>query len=390
VPRNGTIPRHYKPAKKEQIVAKRGNNEGSISKRKDGRWMGRYTVYTANGPKQKSIYGKTREEVAQKLTKAMADRDGGLYFEAENLTISAFLERWLNDSVRGSVRASTYKSYRRQVDRYIVPAIGRTKLKKLAPAHVQGLYRSMLDRGLATRTVQYTHAVLRRAMKQAVRWGMIPRNPCDDTDPPKLQREEIRPLDREQACRLLEAAEGDRLEALYKLALHTGMRPGELLALRWEDVDLDGKTLRVSRALSEGQFTPPKRAKSRRSIDLNAGSITALRAHRKRQLEEMMQKAGLWQDYGLVFPSNVGTPLSHRNVVRSFKAVLHRAGLPSSVRLYDLRHTCATLLLSRNVHPKYVQELLGHASIALTLDTYSHVLPSMKSGTASAMEEALG
>src|SRR5215217_62990 len=152
------------------MAKRRGNGEGSITRRKDGRWMGRYTVYMANGPKQKTIYGKTRAEVAEKLTKAMADRDGGLYFEAENLTISAFLERWLNDSVRGSVRASTHSSYRRQVGRYIVPAIGYVKLKKLTLAHVQGTYRSMLDRGLAARTVQYTHAVLRRAMKQAVRW----------------------------------------------------------------------------------------------------------------------------------------------------------------------------------------------------------------------------
>src|SRR5215204_4840957 len=150
-------------------MGRRGNGEGSITRRKDGRWMGRYTVHTTNGPKQKTIYGKTRAEVNQKLTKAMADRDGGLYFEAENLTVSAFLERWLNDSVRGSVRASTHASYGRQVVRYIVPAIGGMKLKKLTPAHVQGMYRSMLDRGLATRTVQYTHAVLRRAMKQAVR-----------------------------------------------------------------------------------------------------------------------------------------------------------------------------------------------------------------------------
>ncbi len=167
------------------------------------------------------------------------------------------------------------------------------------------------------------------------------------------------------------------------------MRQGELLALKWQDLDLEAARLQVNRALSEGEFTPPKRDKSRRSIDLTAGSITALKAHRKRQLEEMMQKPRLWQDYGLVFPSSVGTPLSHRNVVRSFKAVLRRANLPSSVRLYDLRHTCATLLLSRNVHPKYVQELLGHASIAQTLDTYSHVLPGM-GGIAGAMDDALG
>jgi integrase len=168
------------------------------------------------------------------------------------------------------------------------------------------------------------------------------------------------------------------------------MRPGELLAHKWQDVDFETARLRVNRALSGGEFTPPKRAKSRRSIDLTAGSVAALRARRKRQLEEMMNRAGLWQDYGLVFPSSVGTPISHRNLVRSFKTVLRRANLPSSVRLYDLRHTCATLLLSRNVHPKYVQELLGHASIAQTLDTYSHVLPNMDGGIGDAINDALG
>lgn len=372
------------------MAKRRGNGEGSITRRKDGRWMGRYTVHTANGPKQKAIYGKTRQEVAASLAKAIADRDGGLYFEADNLTVSEYLERWLNDSVKGSVWASTHASYQRQVNRYIVPALGRMKMKKLTPAHVQGMYRSMLDRGLSARTVQYAHAVLRRSLKQAVRWGMIPRNPCDDTDPPKIQREGIRPLDQEQTRRLLKAAEGERHEAFYILAVHTGMRPGELLALRWEDVDLEAASLRVSRTLSEGKFTAPKTAKSRRRIDLTAGSVRALRNHRKSQLEERMKLAGLWQDHELVFPSSVGTPLSHRNVVRSFKAVLHRASLPATVRLYDLRHTCATLLLSRNIHPKYVQELLGHASIALTLDTYSHVLPSMGGGTTGAIEDALG
>jgi integrase len=174
------------------------------------------------------------------------------------------------------------------------------------------------------------------------------------------------------------------------VAVHTGMRPGEVLALKWDNVDLDCGTLQLNRALSDGEFTAPKTARSRRRIMLTAASVKALRAHRKRQLEERMQRAGLWQDYGLVFPSTVGTPLSHRNVVRSFKALLKRAGLPAGTRLYDLRHTCATLLLSCNIHPKYVQELLGHASISQTLDTYSHVIPGMDGGTASAIEDALG
>ena len=299
------------------------------------------------------------------------------------------MERWLNDSVRGGVQSSTYESYRCQVKRHVIPAIGRTKLKKLTELHVQHLYREMQERGLSSRTVQYSHAVLRRALKQAVRWKMIPRNVCQDMDPPRVRREEMRPLDLQQTRRLLEAARGERLQALYVLAVHTGMRPGEMLALKWSDVDMDAKTLQVNHALSAGAFTAPKTSKSRRRIDLTAGCVAALKAHRKRQLEERMQRTGLWSDHGLVFPSSVGTPLSHRNVVRAFKGALQRAGLPSSVRLYDLRHTCATLLLSRNVHPKYVQELLGHASIALTLDTYSHIVAGMNGGTASAIEDAL-
>jgi integrase len=248
----------------------------------------------------------------------------------------------------------------------------------------------MQDRGLSTRTVQYTHAVLRRALKQAKRWGMVDRNVAEDVDPPRLKRDEIRPLDREQTRRLLEVAEGDRMHAFYVVAITAGLCPGEMLALRWSDVDLEAGMLRINRTLSGGEFVTPKTPRSRRKIELCNTARSALRAHRKRHLEEQMKKAGLWKDHGLVFPSTVGTPLSHRNVVRSFKALLKRAELPASTRLYDLRHTCATLLLSSNVHPKYVQELLGHASIAQTLDTYSHVLEGMDGGIGSAMDAAVG
>src|SRR5918995_49608 len=372
------------------MLGKRGNGEGSITRRKDGLYMARYTVQTTTGSKRKAIYGKTRQEVSEKLNKALADRDVGLIFDAENLTMGEYLDRWLRDSVQGSVRASTYKSYGQQVRRYLKPSLGRMKLRKLSPMHVQGMYREMQDRGLATRTVQYAHAVLHRALKQARRWGMVSHNVAEDVDPPQVKRGEIRPLNRDQTRVLLKTAEGHRLEALYIVAVHTGMRPGEMLALKWDDVDFDSETLQLKRALSDGEFTAPKTARSRRRIKLTTGSVKALRAHRKRQLEERMQRAGLWEDHGLVFPSTVGTPLCHRNVVRSFKALLRRAGLPATVRLYDLRHTCATLLLSRNVHPKFVQELLGHASISQTLDTYSHIIEGMDGGVTDAIDEALG
>ena len=266
------------------------------------------------------------------------------------------MERWLLTSAKGSVRESTYESYRKQVERYVVPAVGRVKLKRLSAMQIQGMYRAMLDRSLSPRTVQYTHAVLHRALGQAVRWGLIPRNVSEDVDRPRLRREEIRPLNRSQARLLLETAResGDRFEALYVLALHTGMRPGELLGLKWEDVDLDKRGLQLNRALAGKNLTAPKTKRSRRRIDLSAAGMAALKAHRKRQLEERIKRTGLWRDHGLVFPSAVGTPLSHRNVVRAFKDLLKRAGRPQSTRLYDLRHTCATLLLGSNVHPKYV------------------------------------
>ena len=276
-------------------MGKRGNGEGSITRRKDGLYMARYTVQTATGSKRKSIYGKTRQEVSEKLNKALADRDGGLIFDAENLTVSEYLDRWLRDSVQGSVRASTYKSYGQQVRRYLKPSLGRMKLRKLSPMHVQGLYREMQDRGLSARTVQYTHAVLHRALEQARRWGVVDRNVAEDVDTPQVKREEIRPLNRDQTRALLKAAEGHRLEALYIVAVHTGMHPGEILALKWDDVDLDCGTLQLNRALSDGEFTAPKTARSRRRIMLTAASVKALRAHRKRQLEERIRRAGLWQ-----------------------------------------------------------------------------------------------
>ncbi len=373
----------------------RGNGEGSISKRKDGRYMARYTVQTPDGPKQKTIMGRkgeSRDDVAKRLTKAMADRDGGLVFDSQSVTVGEYLERWLSDSVRDTVRPSTYKSYGRMVSNHLVPSVGRVKLSRLKPHDLRGLYREKLDSGLSTRTVRYMHTIAKKALKDAVRMEMIPRNPADAVDPPKLVQEEMQPMSADQVKALLAAAT-ERLAAFYTVAVHTGMRPGEMLALRWDDVDLEASpaTARVNRSRStSGEISEPKTARSRRNIELSGAAASTLRAHRKRQLEERMRLSGLWEDQGLVFPSEIGTPLSHHNLIRSFKRNLRRAALPETFRLYDLRHTCATLLLSRNVYPKYVQEMLGHASITLTLDTYSHVIPGMDGGTASAMDEALG
>jgi integrase len=375
------------------MARKRGNGEGSIYRRKDGRWVGQYLVYTAAGPKYRYIYGKTRKVVAEKLTKAMADRDGGLIFEAGKMTLGEYLDRWISDSVRGTVRVSTYERHEQIIRLHIKPSLGRVGLKKLIPAHVRGLIGEKLDAGLAPATVRKIHSTLHKALSQAVSDGMIPSNAAD-VKAPRPVPEEMRPLSKDEARVLLEAARGDRFGALYVLAITTGLRRGELLGLRWDDVDLEGATLRVGRALVRegGRYIigETKTRRGRRQINLTARTVNALKAHRKKQLEEKIRRAGLYKDNSLIFASEVGTPLNPENLVkRSFKPLLKRVGLPE-IRFHDLRHTCATLLLGRGVHPKFVQELLGHANIAMTLDTYSHYLPSMGDQVAGAMGETLG
>ncbi|MBA2441115.1 MAG: site-specific integrase [Rubrobacter sp.] len=375
----------------------RANGEGSIYKVRDksGKITGyraAYYVHTAKGPKRKYLSGKTRDEVAVKLTKAMADRDGGFVFDAGTVTVEEYLERWLSDSVRDTVRQRTYEGYEHIVERHISPALGGVKLSKLTPAHVRGLYRDKLDAGLSPRTVRYVHTTLNKALSQAVADGLIPRNAAASVKPPQPRKTEIRPLDTEQVRTLLETVSGDRLEALYVVAVTAGLREGELLGLRWEDVDLEAGRIQVRRTASEARtglvYEMPKSGVGRQ-VRLGQKATQALRAHRKRQLEERMEKAGLWEDHGLVFPSEVGTPLGARNLQRGFKIRLKRAGLPESTRFHDLRHTCATVLLGQGVNPKFVQELLGHKDIALTLNVYSHVLPDMGDAAAGAMDDAL-
>jgi integrase len=377
------------------VSKKRGNGEGSIYRRKDGRWVGQYTIYTAAGPKYRYLYSKTRAAVAEKLTKAMADRNGGLIFDVGNLTVGEYLDSWLSDSVRGTVRPSTFERHEGIIRLHIKPSLGRVWLKKFTPAHVRGLHREKLDAGLAPATVGKIHSTLHKALSQAVSDGIVPRNAAD-VKAPRPTPEEMRPLSETEVRAFLDVAResGDRFEALYVLAITTGLRRGELLGLRWDDVSMERSTLRVGRALVRegGRHTlgETKTRRGRRQINLTPRTVSTLKAHRKKQLEEKIKLTGLYKDHGLIFATRVGTPINPENLVnRSFKPLLERASLPE-IRFHDLRHTCATLLLGRSVHPKLVQELLGHATIAMTLDTYSHYMPSMGDQAAGAMEDALG
>jgi integrase len=365
-----------------------------ITKRKDGLFQGMYTAQTPDGPKRKYIYGRKYKDVERKLAVAMGDSAKGIYFDDENQTVAQYMERWLEDSAKGDLGHRAYHNYRLQIRRHISPAFGRLKLSKLTAAHIQSLYAAKLRDGLKPSSVRYIHAVLHRALEQAVRFNLIPFNPAARVDPPKVRQEEITPLDTEQARKFLATAGGDRFEASYVLSLTVGLRMGEALGLRWSDIDLDTKTLRVSRQLQRVRdggglvFSEPKNA-SRRTVDLPQRAVEALRSHRKRQMEGQLRAGSEWQDQGLVFASCKGTPFDAQNIVnRHFKPLLKRAGLPN-IRCHDLRHTYATLLLARGTHPTYVQKSLGHASVQLTLDRYSHWMPSMGRATASAMDDAL-
>ncbi|MGI8651114.1 MAG: site-specific integrase [Rubrobacter sp.] len=367
-----------------------------ISKRKDGRYVGRYTVHTPDGPKRKTIYGRKYKEVEKKLAEARGDAARGIVYDDENLKVGAYLDRWLSDAVRGSVRESTYYRDECLVRVHVKPALGRVKLSNLNAMHLQSFYRNRLDSGLSGSTVQKIHHIVHKALSQAERWNLIPRNPADGVKAPTPSSKEMRPLSADEARRFLEAAKEDRLEALYVMAVHTGMRRGELLGLKWDDVNLEASTLRVRRTMTRTEngkklaLGEPKTKQSRRSIRLTPGAVESLRRHRAHQGEEKLKAGGVYEDHGFVFAGEIGNLINPSNLrQRSFIPLLKAAGLPQ-ITFHDLRHTCASLLFSKNVHPKFVQDLLGHARVAITLDTYSHMLPGMGGEAADAMGEALG
>jgi integrase len=372
--------------KPQRSTRRRGNGEGSIFQRADGYWCATVNIgYNDSGKRRrKTVYGATKKDVQERLARLQSRKLDGTLSDIGRLTVSAFLSQWLESSAKPATRATTFAGYMCIVERHIVPAIGGLPLAKLAPAHVQGLYSRLDRKGASVYTRRLTHAVLHRACKQAVTWGMIPRNPVDAVEAPRVPRSDIRPLSAEQAKELLAAAKGDRLEALFVLALTTGMRLGELLGLQWANVDLAAGYLTVRHSLQElnGRLTlsEPKTAKSRRKIELSALAVESLAAHRKRNLT-----IG-----GHVFRDTQGGPVRRSNFHRRcFKPLLERAGL-EDMRFHDLRHTAATLMLASGEHPKVVQETLGHSTISMTIDTYSHIMPTMQREAADRMGKLLG
>lgn len=375
------------------MAKRRGHGEGSITQLEDGRWQARVDLGIVEGKrKRKALYGKTRKEVADKLKKALADQQDGLPLVGERQTVAQYLTRWLEDSARPTLRPCTFLRYEQLIRLHAVPYIGKVALARLTPQQLASLYSERLKAGQSPRSVEFLHAVLHRALKQALKWGLIARNPADAVDAPRPERKDIQPLTQEQVAVFLEAIKGDPLEALYVLAITSGMRIGELLGLQW--VDIEGNRLAVRHTLQrinkEWKLVEPKTDRSRRSIALTALAVDALRKHRIKQNEQRLSVGPAWQNWNLVFCNAMGAPLSSSNLLQDqFYPLLARAGLPK-VRLHDLRHTAATLLLTQGVHPKKVQDLLGHSTIGMTMDTYSHVLPNLQDEVAATMDALLG
>jgi integrase len=372
------------------MANKRGHGEGSIYQRQDGRFVAELSIRDVSG-KRKRIKrtARTKTQAREKLRELIALRDQGVELTSGDAPLATYLQRWLNDSVKPSVRAKTYVNYESIVRVRIVPRVGGVKLSKVNPAILQQLYSDLLESGLAAQSVRNTHRVLHKAFEQALRWGLIARNPVDATDPPRPKATEMQTLTSQQVGILLDCTADDRNHALYLLAVTTGMRLGELLGLRWADIDFDGKRLFVRRSLQQVQrqliFVPPKTEKSRRTVMLTDSAINGPKELRRRQNTERLALGPAWIDDDLVFPNTVGEPSDPGAASTHFQQVLKRIELPK-IRFHDLRHTAASLLLQAGTHPKVVQEMLGHSTITLTLDTYSHSIPSMHGEAADTME----
>jgi len=329
---------------------------------------------------------KTKKECLAKAAEARDAHRKGVLVTGPRQTFGAYLDRWLDNHIAPNRAKKTTSSYRQMARLHIKPALGNLTLASITAARLEDLYRVKRET-LAPRTVAYLHAIIRSALARAERQGTIGFNPCRRVEPPRSKRPEIQPLSLEEAMQFLTVASTDRLAAMWTLALHTGLRQGELLGLRWQDVDNDRMTLTVAQtiqvidgAIEKGRG---KSDKARRTIPIPGPAATAMRQWKARQNVDRLKAGPAWTDSGLVFTSSVGTPLFPRNVSRRFHQLLDAAKIERR-GMHTTRHTTATLLLAANEHPKVVQELLGHSQISLTLDTYSHVMPGMRLPTSSA------
>jgi integrase len=371
--------------------------EGHLRKRSDGSWtlvyeLPRDPVTGKRRRKWETVHG-TKKDAERLLRQRLSEIDDGAFIEPSKLTVAQFLEQWLKDYAATHVRPKTLEGYESIIRVHVVPAFGSVPLAKLTPTPIQALYASMLERGRSATRVERVHRCLREALHHGVKWGLLVRNVADAVSPPRPKHKEMVTLAPSDAARLMDAVRGTVLEPWIGLALYTGLRRSEVAGLKWADVDLAGGSLSVMRTLQrvtgKGLLTqPPKTARSKRKVALSAEVAALLKRHRAAQLERRLHAGPAWEDGDWLFSDEIGRPLRPDTMSHQFAKLARSLGL-ATARLHDLRHTHASLLLSQGVHPKIVSERLGHSTVSMTLDRYSHVLPGLQEAAAEAFDQAL-
>ena len=378
------------------VKAKRGNNEGSIYQRADGRWVGSVTI-TGGGrsfQRRKYIYGKTRQEVARKLTETLKSVQDNTPLPPDRLTVAGFAKEWL-ESVRPSLRFKTFESYETTLRVHVIPKLGHIRLSRLSAADLERLYADLIGKGASPKSILNYHRCIHVMLEKAVGWGILVRNVAKLASLPRQVRHELPMVSPQQVRAFLQSAREHRLEALFVLAITTGARQGELLGLTWNRVHLEEGYIEIRQALQKQNgraiLVEPKTSRSIRSIALTGMAVDAIRRHWANQMKEAFYLGPTWDNsLNLVFTTSAGTPLDKDNVTkRELRAVLKAAGLPSQLRFHDLRHIAASLTLSNGTPLPVVSEMLGHSDPATTLRVYAHVIPGAQRQAAIALESVL-
>lgn len=379
------------------VRRERADGESSIYRDEDGRWQGFVSMGKKDNGRRdrRHVSGARRTDVVTRVRALEAKRDAGIVEAAGRVpTVGDWLDHWLDNIAARKVRARTLESYRTIVRLHLRPGIGHHRLDRLQPEHLERLYVTLADKGLSPASVLRAHRVLSRALRVASQRGKVARNVATLVDPPTVKRPVTAlPLSAEEARKVMAAAQAHRNAARWTVALAVGLRQSEVLGLRWADVDLDKGTLSVQRGLHRvtGRglvYEEPNADRSRRTLALPEPLVEALRRHRAAQLEERIAAGSLWEDSDLLFAQANGRPIERKTDWRAWKSILRESGV-REVRLHDGRHTAATLLLSAGVHPRVVMEVLGHAQMRTTTDTYSHVMPALGRDAAQRMGDAL-
>lgn len=370
---------------------------GHITKRSKNSWavvvdMGRDPLTGKRRQVWRSVKG-TKKDAEALLLQLQNQKANGVDVLPGRVTVAEYLAKWLETYARPNTAPKTFRRYEQLIRVHIVPVVGGIPLGKLRPLHIQQVYQNVQDKGRSARTALHCHRVLRHALQQAVKWQLLTTNPADAAEAPRPTRYEMRALDASEVRRLLTEADQTPFGTLVHLAVATGLRQGEILGLRWQDVDLDNGIVRVRQTCQwlskEGFiFRQPKTYRSSRPVALSPDAVERLKQHRVLQVEERLAAGSAYQTNDLVFSNGLGEPIHPSNLRKAWLEIVEQAQL-GHLRFHDLRHTHASLLLEQGVHPKIVSERLGHSTVGITLDVYSHVTPSLQAEAASQFDDLL-